>query len=262
MPKKKTSNRSSHNKKTNPSSPSRNERPVSNEIRLNKFIANAGVCSRREADKLIESGEISVNNKVITEMGYKVKQNDTVVHNGKALRAEKLKYIVLNKPKDHITTMDDPEERKTVMNLIKQAGPERLFPVGRLDRNTTGVLILTNDGDLSKHLTHPSSEKGKVYQVELDKPISDEQIELISKGLELEDGKVNVDEIAIITDDRLDVGIELHTGRNRIVRRIFESMGFTVVKLDRVSFAGLTKKGLGRGKWRPLTEREILGLKK
>ncbi len=236
--------------------------PSDNGTRLNKYIANAGVCSRREADKLIEAGEEKVNGKVITEMGYKVQAGQTVTHKGKTLVAEKLKYVLLNKPKDFISTLEDDRGRKTVMSLVKKAGEERLFPVGRLDRNTTGLLLMTNDGDLAKRLSHPSSEIPKVYQVELNKAFTEEHLEQIKAGVKLEDGKIKVDEAAIITEDGLDVGVELHSGKNRIVRRIFEHLGYEVVKLDRVLYAGLTKKDLPRGKWRFLRPTEVLGLKK
>lgn len=236
------------------------EKPLKN-IRLNKYIAQAGVCSRREADKLIESGRIKVNNKVVTEMGFQVKPGDKVHYGKKLLSREKLVYLLLNKPKDFITTTDDPQERKTVMQLISKACDERIYPVGRLDRNTTGVLLLTNDGELSKKLTHPSHEVGKIYQVELDKPIEEDHFEKIKEGIELEDGNVKVDDIAILDPEGYAMGVEIHSGKNRIVRRIFESFGYDVSKLDRVMFAGLTKKDLPRGKWRFLRDKEIVKLK-
>jgi len=248
-----------------PGSTPKNNNPNSGQasgIRLNKYIANAGICSRREADKLIEAGEIKVNEKVITEMGYKVQPDEKVSYNGKQLMAEKLKYVLLNKPKDFISTLEDDRGRKTVMSLIKKAGDERLFPVGRLDRNTTGLLLLTNDGDLAKKLSHPSSQIPKVYQVELNKAFTEEDLEKIKQGVQLEDGFIKVDEAAIITEDALDVGVELHSGKNRIVRRLFEHLGYEVVKLDRVLYAGLTKKDLPRSKWRFLKPTEVLGLKK
>jgi len=231
----------------------------STNIRLNKYVANAGVCSRREADELIAKGLIKVNGKVITEMGYQVKPSDKVSYQGKILSREKLVYILLNKPKNCITTTDDPEERTTVMEIVKDACEERIYPVGRLDRNTTGLLLLTNDGDLAKKLSHPSSNIKKVYQVTLDKPITEEDFLAIEKGLELEDGFIKPDALALLTPNTL--GIELHSGRNRIVRRIFEHLGYQVEKLDRTMYAGLTKKDLPRGKWRFLTQKEVIMLK-
>lgn len=229
-------------------------------VRLNKFIANAGICSRREADKLIEAGEIKINNKVITEMGYKVQVSDKVYYKDKKLSKERFVYVLLNKPKDYITTTNDPENRRTVMSLVRTACDERIFPVGRLDRNTTGLLFLTNDGDLADRLAHPSNEIRKVYQVSLDKPLDEEDFNKIIKGLILEDGPVKVDDLAIIDDNPFEIGIELHVGRNRIVRRIFSSLGYEVVRLDRVLYAGLTKKDLPRGKWRYLKEMELVRL--
>ena len=231
-------------------------------IRLNRYIANAGVCSRREADKLIEAGEVSVNGKVVTEMGLRVKVTDQVKHNGKLLSREKYIYVLLNKPKDFITTTKDPEQRRTVMELVKNACEERIFPIGRLDRATTGLLLFTNDGELAKKLTHPSHKIKKVYQVELDKPITKADFEAIQAGLKLEDGLAPVDDLAIIGDMGKTLGIEIHIGRNRIVRRIFEHLGYNVVKLDRAVFAGLNKKDLSRGKWRFLSEKELISLKK
>ena len=230
-------------------------------IRLNRYIANAGVCSRREADKLIASGEIKVNGKVIKEMGYQVNLQDKVIYKGKVLKREKFVYVLLNKPKDFITTTDDPEERKTVMSLVKNACEEQIFPVGRLDRMTTGLLLFTNDGDLAKKLTHPSHQMKKIYQVGLDKPIIKEDFEKVVEGLVLEDGKAPVDDLAIVSPDNKTLGIEIHVGKNRIVRRIFEHLGYKVVKLDRVLYAGLTKKDLPRGKWRFLTQKELIRLK-
>jgi 23S rRNA pseudouridine2605 synthase len=229
--------------------------------RLNRYIANAGVCSRREADKLIESGEIKVNGKVVTEMGYQVAPNDTVKYGNRVLNKEKLVYVLLNKPKGYITTTDDPEERKTVMDLVSNAGEQRIYPVGRLDRNTSGLLLFTNDGELAEKLAHPSNDIKKIYQVELDKPITKEDFERVANGVQLEDGLATVDEVAIITPDKTTLGIEIHIGRNRIVRRIFEHLGYEVVKLDRVSYAGLTKKDLPRGNWRFLSEKEVIKLK-
>ncbi len=233
----------------------------SESIRLNKFIANAGICSRREADELILSGAIRVNGKVVTEMGFKVKPDDVIKYEDKLLKREHLVYLLLNKPKDFITTMDDPQERKTVMQLVKNACKERIYPVGRLDRNTTGLLLLTNDGELAKKLSHPSHQVKKVYQVDLNKPLTDDDFEKILQGVELEDGKATVDELAILSSDGITIGLSIHIGKNRIVRRIFEHLGYDVVKLDRVMYAGLTKKDLPRGKWRFLTEKEVLGLK-
>lgn len=230
-------------------------------IRLNRYIANAGVCSRREADKLIEAGEVKVNGKVITEMGYQVKPGDEVKHKNKLLKREKLVYVLLNKPKDFITTTSDPRERKTVMDLVKNACDERIVPVGRLDRMTTGLLLFTNDGDLAKKLTHPSHNIKKLYQVELDKPITANDFNLVAEGVKLEDGPAPVDDAAVISPDAKTLGIEIHIGRNRIVRRIFEHLGYKVVKLDRVVYAGLTKKDLPRGKWRFLTQKEVSNLR-
>ena len=229
--------------------------------RLNKFIANAGICSRREADEMIKVGVITVNGEIITEMGYKIQHGDVVKYNNETLRGERLVYILLNKPKDFITTTDDPEERKTVMNLIAKACKERVYPVGRLDRNTTGVLLFTNDGDIARKLTHPSFEVHKIYQVELDKALTKEHMEAVSSGITLDDGFIKVDEVAYATDARDIVGVEIHSGRNRIVRRIFEHLEYKVKKLDRVVFAGLTKKDLPRGRWRFLTELEVANLK-
>ena len=227
-------------------------------IRLNKYLANAGVCSRREADEFITSGAVKVNGEVVTELGTKVKRSDEVLFNENPVSIEKKVYILLNKPKDYVTTSDDPQQRKTVMDLVKDACPERIYPVGRLDRNTTGVLLLTNDGELASKLTHPKFLKKKVYHVFLDKNVSTEDLQKIADGIELEDGEVHADAIEYADErDHSQVGIEIHSGRNRIVRRIFESLGYRVVKLDRVQFAGLTKKNLRRGDWRFLTEKEV-----
>jgi len=230
-------------------------------IRLNKFMANSGVGSRREADELIKMGLVSVNGVVITEMGHKVKPTDEVRYEGKKLKAEKPVYILLNKPKGFITTTVDPQDRNTVMNLVANAGKERIYPVGRLDRNTTGLLLLTNDGDLADKLTHPSYNVKKIYRVELDKPITKNDFEKIKDGVRLEEGKAMVDDLAIVDGDNKTLGIELHIGWNRIVRRIFESLGYEVVKLDRVVYAGLDKKDLARGQWRFLKPEEIVMLK-
>lgn len=229
--------------------------------RLNKHIANAGVCSRREADELIAQGLVQVNGQVVTEMGHRLSPGDVVTYNGKKLRSEKPVYLLLNKPKDFITTTDDPGERKTVMHLVADACPERIYPVGRLDRNTTGLLLFTNDGELAEKLTHPTHRVKKIYQVDLDKPITKEHFEAIQNGLTLEDGPVHVDEIAIISPDKSILGLEIHVGRNRIVRRIFEHLGYEVLRLDRVMYASLTKKDLSRGHWRFLTEKEVIQLK-
>lgn len=230
-------------------------------IRLNRYIANSGVCSRRDADLLISSGEVTVNNNIITEMGYIVQPTDIVKYAGRTLKREKAVYVLLNKPKDFITTTNDPDDRRTVMDLVAGAAKERLFPVGRLDRNTTGLLLLTNDGDLAEKLSHPSNKIKKIYQVTLDRPLEDKDFEKIQKGLHLEDGLAEVDDIAIITKDRINLGLEIHIGRNRIVRRIFETLGYEVEKLDRVLYAELTKKDLPRGHWRYLTEQEVINLK-
>lgn len=232
-------------------------------IRLNKYIANAGICSRREADELIKAGAVSVNGKIITEMGYKVKPGDVVNYGGQTIRQERKVYILLNKPKDYITTVDDPQKRKTVLDLIKGACKERVYPVGRLDRNTTGLLLLTNDGDLAKKLTHPSSGVKKIYHVVTDKSVSKQDLIKLTEGLRLEDGFVKADNADYVetANSKKEIGIELHSGKNRIVRRMMEHLGYKVVKLDRVVFAGLTKKDLPRGRWRFLTEKEIGMLK-
>ncbi len=241
------------------------DRPAATgEIRLNKYLADCGVCSRREADELIKAGCVTVNGEVVTTMGYKVKTNDKVMYGGQTLNREKLRYLLLNKPKGYITTADDPEGRVTVMELVKDACPERIFPVGRLDKNTTGLLLLTNDGDLAKKLTHPSSEISKLYHVVLDKPLTRNDMLRIADGLDLDDGMIIPDEIAYDADDdsKKSVGIKLHSGRNRIVRRIFEHLGYDVLKLDRVMFAGLDKYKLPRGEWRFLSDQEVAALKK
>jgi len=231
-------------------------------IRLNRYIANAGICSRREADDLISSGVVKVNGKIITEMGYKVAPTDIVNYGGQSLRREKNVYVLLNKPKDYITTVDDPEKRRTVLELVADACTERIYPVGRLDRSTTGVLLLTNDGDLTKILTHPRYGIKKVYNVEIDKPIKHADFVKISEGIELEDGPIKVDKINYASPtDKKEIIIEIHSGKNRIVRRIFESLGYEIKRLDRVSFAGITKKELQRGRWRFLTEKEVGFLK-
>ena len=239
----------------------RTEKDEAGLVRLNRYIANAGVCSRREADSLIAAGEIKVNGQPITEMGYLVKPEDTVTYGKKRLNREKMVYVLLNKPKDFITTTEDPEGRKTVMDLVDTASKERIFPVGRLDRNTTGLLLFTNDGELAQKLTHPSNNISKIYQVELDKPIAREHFEMITNGVELEDGKAEVDDLAMIGDTNTFLGIQIHIGKNRIVRRIFEHLGYEVISLDRVQYAGLTKKDVPRGKWRFLSEKEVIRLK-
>jgi len=231
------------------------------EIRLNKYIANAGICSRREADKLIADGAIKVNGKVIQELGFRVKAKDVVKYKGQQLNPEKKQYILLNKPKGFITTTSDPKGRRTVMELVENACSEQIFPVGRLDRTTTGLLLFTNDGELAKKLTHPTNKIKKVYQVSLDKAISKADFLAIVDGLTLDDGAVKVDDLAIVSPDEKVLGIEIHLGKNRIVRRIFEHLGYRVEKLDRVMFGNLTKKDLPRGKWRELTEKEIRWIK-
>ena len=230
-------------------------------IRLNRFIANSGICSRREADDLIIAGVISVNGKIVSELGTKVNPEDEVRFNGEVIKGEKKVYILMNKPKGYVTSVDDPHSDKTVMDLLKGACNERVYPVGRLDKNSVGVLLFTNDGELTRKLTHPSYNKQKIYQVTLDKPLSEADMSKIAEGITLEDGPIFADEISYVNDTRREVGIEIHSGRNRIVRRIFESLGYSVQKLDRVYFAGLTKKKLKRGAWRFLTPKEVSILK-
>lgn len=230
-------------------------------IRLNKYVANSGICSRREADELILKGLVVVNGVVVQEMGYKVKKSDHVVFQGKKINPEKPVYVLLNKPKDFITTTEDPMERKTVMKLVENACEERIFPVGRLDRNTTGLLVFTNDGELAAKLSHPSNEIKKIYQVTLDKPLTAKDEEEIIEGLTLEDGDAKVDDLQVLSKDRTILGLEIHIGRNRIVRRIFSHLGYEVVALDRVMYAGLDKKDLKRGHYRFLTEQEVIRLK-
>lgn len=227
-------------------------------VRLNKYLANAGICSRREADEFIQAGVVSVNGQVVTELGTKVLRTDDIRFHDQKVSMEKKVYVLLNKPKDCVTTSDDPQQRKTVMDLVKNACPERIYPVGRLDRNTTGVLLLTNDGDLASKLTHPKFLKKKIYHVFLDKKVTAHDMQQIATGITLEDGEVHADAIEYASaTDKSQVGIEIHSGKNRIVRRIFESLGYRVVKLDRVLFAGLTKKNLRRGDWRFLTVKEV-----
>ncbi|MDR0844752.1 MAG: RNA-binding S4 domain-containing protein [Tannerella sp.] len=231
-------------------------------IRLNKFLANAGVCSRREADEFIQAGVIRVNGNVVTELGTKITRMDAVMFHEQPVQIESKLYVLLNKPKNCMTTSDDPQERLTVMDLVKSACKERIYPVGRLDRNTTGVLLLTNDGDLAAKLTHPSFKKKKIYHVWLEKEIAIEDMEKLANGIELEDGEIHADAISYANEeDKSQVGIEIHSGRNRIVRRMFEALGYRVFKLDRVYFAGLTKKNLPRGKWRYLNEQEVNALR-
>ena len=230
-------------------------------IRLNRFIANSGICSRREADDLITAGVVAVNGKIVTELGTKVNPEDEVRFNGEIVKGEKKVYILMNKPKGFVTSVEDPHSDKTVMDLIKGACTERVYPVGRLDKNSVGVLLFTNDGDLTRKLTHPSYNKQKIYQVTLDKPLSEEDMTKIAEGITLEDGPIFADEVSYVSENRKEVGIEIHSGKNRIVRRIFESLGYSVQKLDRVYFAGLTKKRLKRGGWRFLSPREVSMLK-
>ena len=227
-------------------------------LRLNKFLANAGICSRREADEFIQAGVVTVNGQVVTELGTKILRTDEVMFHDQPVKIEKKVYVVLNKPKDYVTTSDDPQQRKTVMDLVKNACSERIYPVGRLDRNTTGVLLLTNDGDLASKLTHPKYLKKKIYHVYLDKNVTAHDLQQIADGVQLEDGEIKADDVQYASPtDKKQVGIEIHSGKNRIVRRIFEALGYRVQKLDRVQFAGLTKKNLKRGDWRYLTEEEV-----
>ena len=231
-------------------------------IRLNKFLANAGICSRREADVLIATGVVSINGVTITELGYKIKPTDSVQYDGETINAEKKRYVLLNKPKGFITTMDDPRGRKTVMTLVSKACRERIYPIGRLDRETTGLLLFTNDGDMAKKLTHPRYQSKKIYHVELNKSVNKADFEKLLKGVDLEDGRSKVDQVSFVTDaSSKEVGVEIHSGKNRIVRRLFEAIGYEVVKLDRVQFASLTKKDLPRGMYRHLTEQEVSFLK-
>ena len=227
-------------------------------LRLNKYLANAGVCSRREADNYIAAGLITVNGTVVSELGTKVTHSDDIRFNGERVNPDRKVYVLLNKPKDCVTTVDDPQERRTVLDCLKGIGKERIYPVGRLDRNTTGVLLLTNDGDLASRLTHPKYMKKKIYHVTCDKNVAMSDMDLLATGIELEDGPVYADEVSYVNDaDRSQIGIEIHSGKNRIVRRMMEHLGYHVVKLDRVFFAGLTKKNLKRGDWRYLTDKEV-----
>ena len=247
--------------KTGPGSYPRYEAKQTGEIRLNRFISNSGICSRREADDLITAGLVAVNGTIVTELGSKVRPEDEVRFNGSVIKGEKKVYILMNKPKGFVTSLDDPHADKTVMDLVKGACTERVYPVGRLDKNSVGVLLITNDGELTRKLTHPSNNKQKIYQVTLDKPLTQADMTKIAEGITLEDGPIYADEISYIGENRREVGIEIHSGRNRIVRRIFESLGYSVQKLDRVYFAGLTKKRLKRGAWRFLTPQEVAMLK-
>jgi len=231
-------------------------------IRLNKFLANAGICSRREADVLIATGVVSINGVTITELGYKIKPTDSVQYDGETINAEKKRYVLLNKPKGFITTMDDPRGRKTVMTLVSKACKERIYPIGRLDRETTGLLLFTNDGDMAKKLTHPRYQSKKIYHVELNKSVNKADFEKLLKGVDLEDGRSKVDQVSFVSDaSSKEVGVELQSGKNRIVRRLFEALGYEVLKLDRVQFSSLTKKDLPRGMYRHLTEQEVAFLK-
>lgn len=233
-----------------------------NEIRLNKYLSNAGICSRREADVLIQTGVVTVNGEIITELGYKVNPGDSVQYDGETINAETKRYVLLNKPKGFITTMDDPMGRKTVMGLVRKACRERIYPIGRLDRDTTGLLLFTNDGDMAKKLTHPRYQAKKIYHVELNKSVAREDLEKLMKGVDLEDGRTRFDMADFVKDGSArEIGVELHSGKNRIVRRMFEALGYEVIKLDRVQFSGLTKKDLPRGMFRHLTESEVSFLK-
>ena len=231
------------------------------DIRLNRFLAQSGICSRREADDFITAGLVSVNGVIVTELGTKVKPTDEVKFNDERIQGEKKVYLVLNKPKGYVTSLDDPHADKVVMDLVKNACTERIYPVGRLDKNSLGLLLFTNDGDLTKTLTHPSYRKKKIYQVSLDKPLTRADMDRLAEGITLEDGEIFADEISYLKDNKQEVGIEIHSGRNRIVRRMFEFLGYTVTKLDRVYYAGLTKKNLKRGAWRFLTKEEVQRLK-
>lgn len=241
--------------------PKYNPNRVTGEIRLNRFVAQSGLCSRREADDFITAGLVSVNGVVITELGTKVKPTDEVRFNDERIRGEKNVYLILNKPKGYVTTLEDEHANKTVMELVKDACKERIYPVGRLDKNSLGLLLFTNDGDITRQLTHPSNKKKKIYEVELDKPLTRADFDALAEGITLEDGDAFFDEISYLKDDKKSVGVEIHSGRNRIVRRMFEHLGYSVTKLDRVYYAGLTKKNLKRGAWRFLTDDEVNRLK-
>ncbi|MBQ1205432.1 MAG: rRNA pseudouridine synthase, partial [Alistipes sp.] len=231
------------------------------DIRLNRFLAQSGICSRREADDFITAGLVTVNGEIVTELGTKVKPTDEVKFNDERIQGEKKVYLVLNKPKGYVTSLEDPHAEKVVMDLVKNACTERIYPVGRLDKNSLGLLLFTNDGDLTKTLTHPSYRKKKIYQVSLDKPLTRADMDRLAEGITLEDGEIFADEISYLKDNKQEVGVEIHSGRNRIVRRMFEFLGYTVTKLDRVYYAGLTKKNLKRGAWRFLTKEEVQRLK-
>ena len=241
--------------------PKFNPEKQTGEMRLNRFIAQSGICSRREADDFITAGLVTVNGQIVTQLGTKVLPTDEVKFNDSRVEGEKKVYLVLNKPKGYVTSLDDPHADKTVMELVKDACTERIYPVGRLDKNSVGLLLFTNDGDLTRQLTHPSFQKKKIYQVSLDKPLTKADMEQIAQGITLEDGEIYADEIAYVKEDKTEVGIEIHSGRNRIVRRIFEHLGYAVKKLDRVYYAGLSKKNLKRGQWRFLTREEVQRLK-
>lgn len=241
--------------------PKYNPNRATGEIRLNRFIAQSGVCSRREADEFILAGVVTVNGQVVTELGTKILPTDEVRFNDEKLQGEKHVYIVLNKPKGYVTSLDDPHADKTVMDLVKNACTERVYPVGRLDKNSLGLLLITNDGDITRQLTHPSYRKKKIYQVTLDKPLTRADMDALTEGITLEDGDIFADEVAYASEDKKTIGVEIHSGRNRIVRRMFEHLGYTVQKLDRVYYAGLTKKNLKRGDWRFLTKDEVMRLK-
>ena len=241
--------------------PKYNPNKVTGEVRLNRFISQSGVCSRREADDFILAGVVTVNGQVVTELGTKILPTDEVRFNDERLQGEKNVYLVLNKPKGYVTSLDDPYADKTVMDLVKNACTERVYPVGRLDKNSVGLLLITNDGDITRQLTHPSCHKKKIYQVTLDKPLTRADMDTLTEGITLEDGDIFADEIAYASEDKRSVGVEIHSGRNRIVRRMFEHLGYSVQKLDRVYYAGLTKKNLKRGAWRFLTKEEVMRLK-
>ncbi len=241
--------------------PKYNPNRVTGEIRLNRFVAQSGICSRREADDFITAGLVSVNGVVVTELGTKVKPTDEVRFNNERIRGEKNVYLILNKPKGYVTTLEDEHAAKTVMDLVKDACTERIYPVGRLDKNSLGLLLFTNDGDITRQLTHPSDKKKKIYEVSLDKPLTRADFDALAEGITLEDGDAYFDEISYLKDDKKSVGVEIHSGRNRIVRRMFEHLGYSVTKLDRVYYAGLTKKNLKRGAWRFLTDDEVNRLK-
>ncbi len=258
---KRAASRSNPNKKNRPIAPKENLAQESTEIRLNRYISNSGICSRREADKLIADGEVKVNGKIVTELGTKIGKEDKVEFKGKVIQPEKYVYLLLNKPKGFITTLNDPKGRKTVMELVSKAAEQRIYPVGRLDRMTTGVLLFTNDGDFAQKLIHPRMAVPKIYEVVLNRSLKDEDLLKIKEGTELEDGIVKVDDIALVSNDSTSVGVKIHSGKNRVIRRLFEHYHYRVEKLDRVMFAGLDKKGISRGQWRYLSEKEIIRLK-